>query len=98
MDCVDFVLQCPPIPYLGLSYGIFKTIWVAVEEVRASRGQFKVLAEAVAALLQTLDRQHRAGKMSEASSVGAVNELETCVHFFPRICTWVFMSSLFPAC
>ena len=86
MDCVEFVLQCSPVPYLGLSYGIFKTIWVAAEEVKASRGQFKVLAEAVAALLQTLDRQHRVGKMSEASSVGAVNELETCVlFFFPSI-------------
>jgi len=86
MDCVEFVLQCAgPIPYLAPSYGIFKTIWSAVEEVRASRGQFKVLAEAVAALLQILDRQHRAlGKISKDSTVGAVNELETCVHSFPE--------------
>ena len=86
MDCVEFVLQCAPIPYLDLSYGIFKTIWVDVEEVRASRGQFKVLAEAVTALLQMLDRQHRAGKISEASTVGAADKLEMCVHFF-RIST-----------
>jgi hypothetical protein len=85
MDSVEFVLQCAPIPYLALSYGIFKTIWSAVEEVRASRGQFKVLAEAVAALLQILDRQHRA--LGKDSTVAAVNELETCVPFFPRMFT-----------
>jgi len=81
MDCIEFVLNCTPIPCLGLCYTIFKTIWVAVQEVRASRGQFRVLAEAVAALLQALDRQHRARRISEASIVGAVDELERCVPF-----------------
>ena len=82
MDCVEFVLQCAPIPYLGLSYSIFRTIWVAVEEVQASREQFRVLAETTAALLQTLDSQHRVGRMSVVSTVDAVNDLEKCVGFF----------------
>jgi len=82
MDCVEFVLQCTPIPYLGLSYSIFRTIWVAVEEVQASRGQFRVLAETTAALLQTLDRQHHVGRFSEVSTVDVVNELEKCVNYF----------------
>ena len=83
MDCVEFVLHCAPIPYLGLSCTIFKKIWDAVETVRASRGQFRVLAEAVAALLQTLDRQYRDGKLSQASTTGAVSELQRFVPFFP---------------
>ncbi|KAF8956482.1 kinase-like domain-containing protein [Flammula alnicola] len=77
MDHIELTLQLGPVPYLHLSFTIFKTIWAAVGEAEDSKEQLKVLAGSVAHLLYALDKQYREGKLNDDATLEALIDLES---------------------
>jgi hypothetical protein len=63
MDIVHQCLSLAPVPYLAFAFNVFRLIWMSVEEAQASKQQLHYLAQIIAQLLSTLDKEYRAGRL-----------------------------------
>jgi len=57
--CIDLV----PVPVLKEVFRVFKWVWDTVKATKSMRKQLFTLSGALAHLLQTLDREHRARRL-----------------------------------
>ena len=74
----DIILAClhlVPIPGLHQVFDIFKKIWDTVQALQSMRQQLFTLSGALAHLLQTLDREHRIGRLNLRNKNREVVEL-----------------------
>ena len=65
---MDFIQQClclAPVPYLAAAFSALRLIWLSVEQAQASQRQLESLAQSIAHLLQTLDREYRSGRLRQ---------------------------------
>lgn len=65
MDVVEDIVSRAPLRHLSDIFTIFKLFWQNVQSVQVNQEQFRVLAYSIAQLLQTLDREYRAGHFGE---------------------------------
>jgi len=75
MDIVQQRLSLAPVPYLELAFSVFRFIWSSVEQAQASKQQLRALAQAIAQLLSTLNREYRAGRLVQAKSSTPIADL-----------------------
>jgi hypothetical protein len=66
MDIIHQCLSIVPVPYLAPAFAALRFIWSSVEQAQASKQQLKVLAQSIAQLLQTIDREYRARRLLES--------------------------------
>ena len=78
-DAIDSCLKLVPIPYLSLAFKAARTIWGAVNGMQQNKTQFVVLAETVATLLVTLDKQYRGTKELDGNTKQRLDEMLQCV-------------------
>jgi len=69
MDVVEHCLSLVPLPYLSTAFSFFKIIWSSVERVQISKRQLQVLASSIGELLNVLDFQYRASRISEPDTL-----------------------------
>jgi hypothetical protein len=75
MDIVHQCLALAPVPYLAPAFSLLQAIWLSVKQAQASKRQLEVLAQSIAQLLQTLDRQYRARKLLQVQTSKALTDL-----------------------
>lgn len=75
MDIVQQCLSLAPVPYLGLAFSVFRSIWSSVQQVQASKEQLRVLAISIAQLLKTLDAEYHSRKLTEAQTSAPLADL-----------------------
>lgn len=88
----DIILACiklVPIPVLNHVFDIFRKIWGTVKAVQTMRGQLFTLSGALAHLLQTLDREHRFGRLDFGNTAREIVELDRFVNSCSIQYQWV---------
>jgi hypothetical protein len=68
MDTIQQCLSLPPVPSLTTAFSALKFISLAVKQVQVSKIQLKVLTQAIAQLLQTLNDEYREGRLLQATT------------------------------
>ena len=79
----DTILACVhlvPIPVLNQVFDIFKKIWSTVKAAQSMREQLFTLSDALAHLLQILDREHRNGRLDLENTAREIVELDWFVN------------------
>jgi hypothetical protein len=76
LDTIGACLQLAPVPYLGVAFAIFKSIWSTIDGIRWSKEQLLALAFCIAQLLQTLDRAYRSNRISLRTTSREIANLE----------------------
>ncbi|CAA7270611.1 unnamed protein product [Cyclocybe aegerita] len=76
-NIVQQCLNLQPVPGLSFAFSIFQSIVLHVEEAQASQEQLNSLAQSVAILLQTLNKQFHAGKLGESAASTELADLNT---------------------
>jgi hypothetical protein len=73
------------VPCLSPAIVIFKSIWVAVEQVHVCQEQLISLAQSTAQLLEVLNDQFRSGRLSESQNATHLASLyKLCIFFLSR--------------
>lgn len=75
MDSIQHCLELAPVPFLGPAFAVFKFIWLTVEQVQICKKQLIALAHSTAQLLDTLDAQFQAGRLSESKASAPLTNL-----------------------
>ena len=75
MDIIHQCLSLAPVPYLGTAFSVFRFIWSTIQQVQASKRQLEALVQSIGQLLQTLDGEYRAGRLSEGKTSTALKDL-----------------------
>ena len=75
MDIIHQCLSLAPVPYLDFAFSVFRFIWTSVEQAQASKQQLRALAQTIAQLLSTLDKEYRAGRLVQAETSTPVADL-----------------------
>ncbi len=75
MDIIHQCLALAPVPYLDFTFSVFRFIWTSVEQAQASKQQLRALAQTIAQLLSTLDKEYRAGRLVQAETSTPVADL-----------------------
>jgi hypothetical protein len=68
MDAIQHCLSVIPVPGLQLAFGIFKALYVGIQNVKTSKIRLEVLAACVAELLIAINKQFVEGKLAITSS------------------------------
>jgi hypothetical protein len=68
MDVIQHCLALAPVPGLAPAFYVFKSIWMAVEQVHVCQEQLISLAQSTAQLLEVLNEQFRSGRISESQN------------------------------
>ena len=76
LDTIGACVQLAPVPYLGVAFAIFKSIWSTIDSIRWSKEQLRALAFCIAQLLQTLDRAYRSHRISLRTTSQEIANLE----------------------
>ena len=79
MTAVLECLKLIPVPYVAPALAVLAAIWKAVNGVQDCKAQFVILAETVATLIITLDKQYRANKLSPGTTAETLDEMERYV-------------------
>jgi hypothetical protein len=80
LEIIHNCLALAPLPYLATVSSAFMFIWTSVEQ--ASKQQLEVLVQTIAQLLQTLDRQYRAGRLLKARTSTPLSDLGRSVNTY----------------
>ncbi|KAJ7636250.1 kinase-like domain-containing protein [Roridomyces roridus] len=75
LDAVNMLTGATPVPGLHAAYTVFKFIYSSVQAVRTSKEQLVVLANAVAQLLGTLQREFEGKRLSPESCQKPLKDL-----------------------
>lgn len=75
MDIIHQCLSLAPVPYLAPAFSLLRIVWSSIERAQASRLQLEALAQSIAQLLQTLDRQSRARKLLQVQTSRPLTDL-----------------------
>jgi len=75
MDIIHQCLSLAPVPYLDFAFSVFEFIWTSVEQAQASKQQLHALAQTIAQLLSTLNKEYCAGRLVQADTSTPVAEL-----------------------
>ena len=81
MDLIGHCLSLAPVPYLGAAFEVLRFIWISIEQAQASKGQLKALAQTIAQLLYTLDKEYREGRLQEGETATPLGNLGMYVIF-----------------
>lgn len=79
MDIIGQCLALVPVPYLHLSWTVFRFIWTTVQDIQASKEQLRSLSLSIAQLLQTLDAEIRAGRLIPEETSAELDNLRSFV-------------------
>jgi hypothetical protein len=82
LEIIHNCLALAPLPYLATVFSAFMFIWTSVEQAQASKQQLEVLVQTIAQLLQTLDRQYRAGRLLQARTSTPLSDLGRSVNTY----------------
>jgi hypothetical protein len=94
MDIIHECLSLAPVPYLGHAFSVLRFIWSSIQQVRASKQQLEALALSIAQLLQTLDREYRAGRLLQVGTSKPITDLSRFVRF---AVSWTFDIDIYRA-
>jgi hypothetical protein len=75
MNIIQQCLSLAPVPYLAPAFSALRFICSSVEQAQASKLQLKALAQTIAQLLQTLDREYRARRLLQVRTSGPLADL-----------------------
>ena len=75
MDIIQQCLSLAPVPYLAPAFSVLRFIYSSVEQAQASKQQLQALAQTIAQLLWTLNREYRSGRLLHAKTSTAVDDL-----------------------
>lgn len=87
MDIIDQCLSLAPVPFLSPVFCVLRSIWASVERVHTSKQQLKALAQSIAQLLETLNKQYNAGELQQ---VGTSSSLDNLRRFVTLALPWIF--------
>jgi hypothetical protein len=79
MDIIQQCLSLAPVPYLAPAWSVLRFIYSSVEQAQASKQQLRGLAQTVAQLLWTLNREYRSRQLLSAKTSMTVDDLERFV-------------------
>jgi hypothetical protein len=80
MDIIQQCLSLAPVPYLATAFSALKFIWSSIQTAEASKRQLQALTQSIAQLLQTLEKEYRAGRLLKVkTSTPLVNLLRFVV-------------------
>jgi hypothetical protein len=79
MDIIQQCLSLAPVPYLAPAFSVLRFIWSLVEQAQASKQQLQVLAQTIAQLLRTLNREYSAGRLRQAKTSMPLGDLHKFV-------------------
>ena len=68
MDIVQQCLLIAPVPCLAIDFSALKFIWSSIQQVLVSKWQLEALAQLIAEILQTLNKEYRAGHLHEGQA------------------------------
>jgi hypothetical protein len=95
MDIIQQCLSLAPVPYLAPAFSALRFICYSVEQAQASKWQLKALAQTIAQLLQTLDREYRAGRLLQVRTSGPLADLIRFEQYIiSRRCIFIFISTV----
>jgi hypothetical protein len=75
MDIVQQCLSLTPVPYLAPAWSILRFIYSLVEQAQASKQQLQALAQTIAQLLWTLNREYFSGQLLYENTSTTVDDL-----------------------
>jgi hypothetical protein len=75
LACIDLM----PIPGLKQVFDVYKKIWDTVKAMESMQEQLFTLSGALAHLLQTLDREHRTGRLALRNTAREIAKLDWSV-------------------
>ena len=75
MDIVQQCLSLTPVPYLAPAWSILRFIYSSVEQAQASKQQLQALAQTIAQLLWTLNREYFSGQLLYENTSTTVDDL-----------------------
>jgi hypothetical protein len=81
MDVIHQCLSTAPVPFLYPAFSALRLIWSSIEQAQASKRQLQALAQSIAQLLRTLDRQCRAGRPLQDRTSTPLSDLCRYLHF-----------------
>lgn len=84
MDLIENIGSLTPLPHLSANFVIFRYIWQTVQQVQGSQEQLRELVRTIAQLLQTLDREYRAARLSEGGTSAPLEDLHKYVKIQTR--------------
>jgi hypothetical protein len=79
MDIVDQCLSLTPVPHLVPAFAVLRFIWSSVQQAQASQQQLQTLAQTIAQLLWTLNREYSAGRLREGQTSTPLADLRRSV-------------------
>jgi hypothetical protein len=79
MDIIQQCLSLAPVPYLAPAFSVLRFIWSLVEQAQASKRQLQALAQTIAQLLRTLNREYSAGRLRKRDLSTPLGDLHTFV-------------------
>lgn len=80
IEGIQYCLNMAPVPCLGASFQLFRSIWDVVQLVGSYKFQLRELAKSIALLLSTLNDQYQRQEPLEAASWFSLSNLERCGH------------------
>jgi hypothetical protein len=75
MDIIHQCLSLAPVPYLAPVFAVLRFIWLSVEQAQASKRQLQALAQTIAQLLWTLDKEYSAGRLVQSLMLTHITNL-----------------------
>ncbi|KAF9531187.1 kinase-like domain-containing protein [Crepidotus variabilis] len=79
-DIVAVCLNLTPVSALRAAFVVFKLVWEGAQAALPVKQQLTILTEAIAHLLQILDGEYRAEKLSESKSGKELGSLQTYLY------------------
>jgi hypothetical protein len=75
MDLAQFAFSISPVPCLGVAFSGLRLICDSVQQVKTSREQLQTLTLLIAQLLRTLNQEYKTGRLTEARTSRALQNL-----------------------
>lgn len=93
MDIIQQCLFAAPVPYLAQAFSVFRFIWLSVEQAQASKWQLEALAQSIAQLLHTLNREYLARRLLQVRTSAPLTDLYRFVRWvMPRQYVFIYIS------